>query len=228
MLVSFGDTYEPNDTIVTAYPITYGETYDSFLFDVSDVRDVYKLEAVGGITILVTLADLPPETSYRLSLHAATGEILATGENATEIAGLKLIYQPEMTETFYLVVESDGGFSSVDSYQLRVEQLEPGTFTFEETRVYPNPLRLGDEMMTFAYRLSASQIADTVNLEIFMPTGALIYRETHQNVFSQGKFEWRGANLSGAPVASGIYIYRISAEQTGVPVQEIGKLSVVR
>ena len=230
ILVSFGDTYEPNDTIVTAYPITYGETYDSFLFDVSDVRDVYKLEAVGGITILVTLANLPPETSYRLSLHAATGEILATGENATEIAGLKLIYQPEMTETFYLVVESDGGFSSVDSYQLRVEQLEPGAFTFEETRVYPNPLRLGDGMMTFAYRLSASQIADIVNLEIFMPTGALVYRETHQNVFSQGKFEWRGANLSGTPVASGIYIYRISAAQAGagVPVQEIGKLSVVR
>ena len=232
LLVSFGDTYEPNDTIVTAYPITYGETYDSFLFDVSDVRDVYKLEAVGGITILVTLADLPPETHYRLSLHVKTpeGEIreIATGETATEIAGLKLIYQPKMTGTFYLVIESDGGFSSVDSYQLRVEQLEAGAFTFEETRVYPNPLRLGDEMITFAYRLSASQIADTVNLEIFTPTGALVYRETHHNVLSQGKFEWRGANLSGRDVVPGIYIYRISAEQEGVPVQEIGKLSVVR
>ena len=228
ILVSFGDTYEPNDTLVTAYPITYGETYESFLFDVSDVRDVYKLEANSGITILVTLANLPLSANYRLSLHSATGEIYATGENATEITGLKLIYQPKMTGTFYLVIESDSGFSSVDSYQLRVEQLEAGTFTFEETRVYPNPLRTSDGAMTFAYQLSASQIADTVNLEIFTPIGALVYKETHQNVLAQGKFEWNGANLSGSPIASGIYIYRISAEQAGESVQEIGRLSVVK
>ena len=106
MLISFGDTYEPNDTIVTAFPITYGETYESFIFDATDVRDVYALEAVRGITLLVTLADIPPNNRYRLSLHAATGEVYATGENATEIAGLKLIYQPDRTDTFYLVVES--------------------------------------------------------------------------------------------------------------------------
>ncbi|MDE0397573.1 MAG: M6 family metalloprotease domain-containing protein [Candidatus Poribacteria bacterium] len=228
MLISFGDTYEPNDTIVTAFPIMYGETYESFIFDATDVRDVYELEAVSGITLLVTLADIPPNNKYRLSLHAATGEVYATGENATEIAGLKLIYQPDRTDTFYLVVESEEGFSSVDSYRLRVEQLQSDTLAFEETRVYPNPLRLASETLTFAYQLSASQIADNVNLEIFTPTGALVYKATHQNVFSQGKFEWRGANLSGTPVASGIYIYRISAKQAALLIQEIGKFSVVR
>ena len=228
MLVSFGDTYEPNDTLVTAFPIMYGETYESFIFDSSDVRDVYELEAVRGITILVTLADIPPNNKYRLSLHDVTGEVYATGENATEIAGLKLIYQPDRTDTFYLVVESEEGFSSVDSYRLRVEQLQAETLTFEDTRVYPNPLRLAGETMTFTYRLSASQIADNVDLEIFTPTGALVYKEAHQNVLSQGKFEWRGANLSGTPVASGIYIYRISAKQEASLIQEIGKFSVVK
>ena len=228
MLISFGDTYEPNDTIATAFPILYGETYESFIFDSTDVRDVYELQATRGITLLVTLANIPPNNKYRLSLHAATGEVYATGENATEISGLKLIYQPDRTGTFYLVVESAEGFSSVDSYQLRVEQLQAETLAFEETRVYPNPLPLASETLTFAYRLSASQIVDTVALEIFTPTGALVYKETHQNVLSQGKFEWRGANLRGAPVASGIYIYRISAEQAALLIQEIGKFSVVK
>ena len=228
ILVSFGDTYEPNDTIVTAYPITYGETYESFIFDATDVRDVYKLEAVSGITILVTLADIPLGNTYQLSLHTATGEMFATGENATEIGGLKLIYQPDMTSTFYLVIESEGGFSSIDSYRLRVEQLQSGAFAFEDTRVYPNPLHLADETMTFVYQLSASQVADNVKLEIFTPTGTIVYKEAHQNVLSQGKFKWHGVNLSGTPVASGIYVYRISARQADLLVQEIGKLGVVK
>ena len=68
ILVSFGDTYEPNDTLATAFPITYGQTYESFLFDLGDTRDVYKVEATRDITILVTLADIPPGKNYRLSV----------------------------------------------------------------------------------------------------------------------------------------------------------------
>ena len=152
MLVSFGDTYEPNDTFATAYPITYAQTYESFLFDLADTRDVYALEAIRGITILVTLADIPPDKNYRLFLHAATGEMIATGENATDIGGLKLVYQPNKTGIFYIIVESDGGFSRVDSYQLRVEQLQSDAFTLDETKVYPNPFLPGDTVLTFAYQ----------------------------------------------------------------------------
>ena len=228
ILVSFGDTYEPNDTLVTAFPIAYGQTYESFLFDLGDTRDVYRLEAVQDVTLLITLADIPPNKGYRLSLYSETGEMLATGENATDIAGLRLIYQPNRTGIFYIVVESDGGFSSVDSYRLRVEQLQTGDFVFDDLRVYPNPLRADAAMITFAYRLSASQIADSINLEIFVPTGALVYSETRENVGAQGKFEWFPETLSGTPIASGIYIYRISAVQADVIIQEIGKLSIIK
>ena len=228
ILVSFGDTYEPNDTLSAAFPIAYGQTYESFLFNLDDTRDVYRLEVIRDVTILVTLADIPPNGGYRLSLHSETGEVLATGENATDIAGLRIIYQPDRTSTFYIVVESDGGFSSVDSYQLRIEQLQTGDFVFEDTRVYPNPLRADDAKVTFAYQLSASQIADSVNLEVFLPTGALIHTEARENVGTQGKFEWLLETRNGAPIASGIYIYRISAVQADVIVQEIGKLSIIK
>ena len=228
ILVSFGDTYEPNDMLATAFPITYGETYESFLFSLTDTRDVYSLEATRGVTILVTLAGIPPGKNYRLSLQTETGETQAIAENATDIAGLRLLYQPDTTGIFYLVVESDGGFSSVDSYRLRVEQLQAEAFAFKDLRVYPNPFRSGEGVVTFAYRLSASQVADNVNLEVFVPTGDLIYRETRENVAPQGKFEWRATTYSGTPVTSGIYIYRVSANQADVLVQEIGKLSVVK
>ena len=228
ILVSFGDTYEPNDTLATAFPITYGQTYESFLFDSGDTRDVYKLEATRDITILVTLADIPPGKNYRLSLHAATGEMIATGENATDIGGLKLIYQPDTTDIFYIIVESDGGFSRIDSYRLHVDQLQAGDFTLDEIKVYPNPFLTGDTAVTFAYRLSASQIADNIHLEIFIPTGDLVYSETRETVGTQGKFEWQAVTRNGTPLAPGIYIYRISAMQADTLVQEIGKLSIVK
>ena len=228
ILISFGDTYEPNDTLSTAFPIAYGETYESFLFSLTDTRDVYRLEAVQDVTILVTLADIPPGMNYRLSLQTETGETQGIAENATDIAGLRLLYQPDTTGVVYLVVESDGDFSSTDSYRLRVEQLQAEAFAFEDMRVYPNPFRSGEGVVTFAYRLSASQIADTVKLEIFVATGDLIYSETREHVNPQGKFEWRATTRSGTSVASGIYIYRVSARQADVLVQEIGKLSVLK
>ena len=228
ILVSFGDTYEPNDMLATAFPITYGETYESFLFSLTDTRDVYRLEAVQGVTILITLADIPADQNYRLSLQAETGAIQAVAENATDIAGLRLLYQPNITGTFYIVVESDGGFSSVDSYRLRVEQLQAEAFAFKDMRVYPNPFHSGEAVVTFAYRLSASQVADTVNLEVFIPAGDLIYSETREQVSPQGKFEWNVTNYNGIPVAAGIYIYRVSGRQGDILVEEIGKLSVVK
>ena len=228
ILVSFGDTYEPNDTLATAFPITYAQTYESFLFNLSDTRDVYALEATRGLTILVTLADIPPSKNYRLFLHTATDERIATGENATDIGGLKLIYQPDRTDIFYVIVESEGGFSSVDSYRLRVEQLQAEDFALDEIKVYPNPLLTSDTVVTFAYRLSASQIVDNISLEIFIPTGDLVYSETREIAGTQGKFEWNAVTRNGTSLASGIYIYRISAMQADVLVQEIGKLIIVK
>ena len=228
ILVSFGDTYEPNDTFATAFPITYAQTYESFLFDSDDTRDVYKLEATRDITILVTLADIPPGKNYRLSLYTVTGEMIATGENATDIGGLKLIYQPDTTDIFYIVVESDGGSSSVDSYRLRVEHLQAGDFALDEIKVYPNPFLTSETAVTFAYRLSASQIADNIRLEIYIPTGDLVYSETREAAGTQGKFEWHAVTRNGSPIAPGIYIYRISARQADMLVQEIGKLSIVK
>ena len=228
MLVSFGDTYEPNDTLNTAFPIFYAQPYHSFLYDVLDSQDYYKIEVAGGITIRATLSDVPSNLDYRLSLLTTAGETVAIGEKAPDALGYQILYQPETQQTLYLKVSSNGSFSSVASYRLFVEQMEPGPFAFALTRVYPNPFRATESRMTFDYQLSPSQVADTVSLEIFTIKGEKVYNKAHQDVFAPGKFHWDGSNLSGVPLATGIYIYHIVATQADSVVRDVGKFSILR
>ncbi len=225
--IAFGDMSEPNDTLATAFPIQYEQLYASFLLDANDTRDVYQLEAFRGVTIQVTLMGISPGREPRLFFVTEHDETpLGTVQQTS--TGLQLRYQPEATGTFYLVVASDGGYSGAAAYRLQVVQLVPETFAFAETRVYPNPLRAGEAPMKFDYQLSASQAADTVLLEIWTLAGDKVYSDAHRNVFAPGTFQWHGANREGAPIASGIYIYRLSATQADVNVQEIGRLSVIK
>ena len=230
MLVSFGDTYEPNDTIETAFPIFYGQPYYSFLYDASDTQDSYRIEAAGGVTVRATLSEIPENQNYRLSLLTAAGETLATGEKAVDLLGYQILYQPAAQQTLYLAVTSNNGFSSVASYKLLVEQLDPESFALAQTRVYPNPFRpsASASEMTFAYQLSASQSADTVSLEIFTIKGQKVYSKIHQDVLAPGKFQWDGSNLRGISLATGIYIYYIVATQADSVVREVGKFSILR
>ncbi|MDE0086298.1 MAG: hypothetical protein OXU23_11330, partial [Candidatus Poribacteria bacterium] len=228
MLVSFGDTYEPNDTIETAFPIFYDQPYYSFLYDASDIQDYYKIETAGGITIRATLSEIPLNQNYRLSLLTATGETLATGEKAVDLLGYQILYQPTTQQTLYLTVTSDGGFSSVASYKLLVEQIDPESFALTQTRVYPNPFRASASGMTFAYQLSASQSADTVSLEIYTIKGEKVYSKRHEDVSAPGKFHWNGSNPRGTPLAAGIYIYHIAATQADSVVREFGKFSIIK
>ena len=228
MLVSFGDTYEPNNTIETAFPILYNQPYYSFLYDASDIQDYYRFEAAGGKTIRATLSDFPENINYRLHLLTDAGEMLSTSEKALGLIGYQIHYQPATSQTLYLMVTSDRDFSSVESYKLVVEQLDPEPFAKIHTRVYPNPIRLSSTGMTISYRLPASQSADSVTLDIFTINGEKVFTKTHHEVLAPGKFLWDGKNPNGTPIASGIYIYYIAAKQSDSVVHEIGNIGILR
>ena len=228
MLVSFGDTYEPNNTIDTAFPIFYSEAYYSFLYDASDTQDYYQVEAAGGKTIRIMLTEIPEDKNYRLSLLTATGELLAIGEKAPEEIGYQILYQPVTQQTLYLLVSSDDGFSNVASYRLSVEQLEPESFAIVDARVFPNPFRPPATKMTLSYQLSISQSADTVSLDLFTSNGKMVYNEKHQEVVGAGKFIWNGTNQNGNPLAPGIYVYQITATQEDLVSRNIGKIIILR
>lgn len=228
MLVSFGDTYEPNNTIDTAFPIFYSQAYYSFLYDADDTQDFYQVQVAAAKTFRVLLTEVPEDSNYRLSLLSATGELLAIGEKAPDQLGYQILYQPKMRQTLYLLVSSDGGFSSIESYRLSVEQLEPEPFAIADTRVYPNPFRPAAIGMTFAYQLSISQSAETVSLNLFTTKGEKVYGETHSGVVGSGKFLWNGTNQNGNPLAPGIYIYQIIATQEKLVARNIGKFIILR
>ena len=228
MLVSFGDTYEPNNTLDTAFPVLYGQPYYSFIYDAADIQDYYKVEAAGSITVRAALSEFPEDMDYRLTLQTETGETLTIGEKALDSIGYEIIYQPKTAQTLYFRVSSETGFSSMASYKFSVEQIEPELFAFAQTRVYPNPFRSMNSEMTFAYQLSASQSADKVSLKIYTITGEMVYNKSHREVFAPGTFRWNGVNQYGTPLAPGIYIYHIAANQKDSIVNDIGKFSILR
>lgn len=228
MLVSFGDTYEPNNTIDTAFPLFYSQAYYSFLYDANDTQDFYQIEAAAIKTFRVLLTEIPDDKNYRLSLLSATGDLLAIGEKAPDTIGYQILYQPTMQQTLYLLVSSDGGFSSVQSYRLSVEQLEPEPFSIADTRVYPNPYRPAAIGMTFAYKLSVSQSAETVSINLYTTKGEKVYGDEHKGIVGTGKFIWNGANQNGNPLAPGIYIYQITATQDDLVARNIGKIIILR
>ena len=228
--VSFGDTYEPNNSLASAFPIFYNQPYYSFLYDAADNQDYYRVEAAGGITIRATLSEIPPNLNYQLSLLSSTGETLAIGEKAQDELGYEILYQSVETQTLYLLVSSDGIYSSTASYKLSVEQIAPQPFALTKTRVYPNPSRFStsDSKMTFAYQLSHSQSADTVSLEIYTVRGEKVYNQTHKDVYAPGKFLWTGTNSRGIPLAAGVYIYQIAAAQGDIVDLSIGKIIILK
>ena len=228
ILVSFGDTYEPNNTLEAAFPILYGQPYYSFIYDAADTGDYYKVVAAGSISVRATLSEFPEDLDYRLTLQTENGETLAIGEKAIDSIGYEIIYQPKTQQTLYFKVSSDTDYSNTASYKFSVEQIEPEPFAFSQTRVYPNPFRPMTSEMTFAYQLSASQSADKVSLRIYTITGEMIYNKSHQEVFAPGTFRWNGSNQYGTPLAPGIYIYHIAATQKDSIVNDIGKFSILR
>ncbi|MCZ6678933.1 MAG: M6 family metalloprotease domain-containing protein [Candidatus Poribacteria bacterium] len=227
--VSFGDTYEPNDDLATAFPIEFGQTYESFIFDGADVRDVYRFDAIRNEAIVIMFTAPPEMVDYRLALLDANGRKIVDGEKVGPTEQ-RIIYQPEETGLLHISVESQFGFSDVDSYRLTVDavQIQSGVLKLAQIRVFPNPVRAEHTEAIFSYTIPDFQRAEQVELEIFNIAGDLVHTDVRQSVIGSSQFRWTGASNQGEAVANGIYIYVISARQGEETVREIGKVGVVR
>ena len=227
--VAFGDTYEPNDSLTEAFPIEYGQTYESFIFDEKDKRDLYRFDALSGEATVITLTTISDTVDYKLSILDAGGKHAATAERIGQTE-LQAVFQPERTDRFFISVESRSGFSAVDSYLLNVDavQTQSGKLKITQVRAFPNPMRAEHSEAIFSYTIPDFQLAEEVKLEIFNIAGDLVYTETRQNFIGSGQFRWNGKNEADEVPASGIYIFTISAIQGEETVQKIGKISLVR
>ena len=227
--VAFGDTYEPNNNLTEAFPIEFDQIYESFIADEKDERDLYQFDAIPGEAIVATLTTNSDTVDYRLSILDKIGQYIATAE-WVEPTELQVVFQPEQTDIFFISVESLSGFSDVDSYLLTVNavQTRSGRLRLAQVRAFPNPMHGAHNEIIFSYTIPDFQLAEEAELEIFNINGDLVYAEARQDVIGSGQFRWNGKNADNETLATGVYIFVISATQGGEIVQEIGKIGLVR
>ena len=107
--IAFGDTYEPNDELGEAFPIQFNQTYESFIYDQKDTRDLYRTDAISGEAIVATLLNSSDAVDYELSILNESGQQIATAERVNSVE-LQIIFQPTQTGRFYISVASRSGF----------------------------------------------------------------------------------------------------------------------
>jgi hypothetical protein len=116
--------------------------------------------------------------------------------------------------------------SSVAEFEVNI--VETGQFVLDELLNYPNPMR--DETM-FSFVLTGP--AKKVNLEIFTLSGKRILQfESNSSVISADYHEfysWNGRDADGDRVATGVYIYKVTAfsQQSDEAVESFGKVVVI-
>ncbi len=97
-----------------------------------------------------------------------------------------------------------------------------------EAFVYPNPARSGE--LNFHYQLSKGAV---VQLEVFSQAGERIWEMSipYGDNLGRNEVEWNLKNMRGKSLESGLYIYKISAYESGGSAPSdftLGKFAVMR
>jgi S1-C subfamily serine protease len=114
--------YEPNDNIPIAYgPLDPEASYSAYLHHYD--ADVYRIEVEGLGPLEINLTGIPEDVDYDLGLLNTDGWLLAASEGET--SSETIIYSPEFTGTYYIVVISFNGYSLQQPYGLRFGSAPP-------------------------------------------------------------------------------------------------------
>lgn len=112
------DTYEPNDSMSSAYgPLQSGTTYNSYIASSSDI-DYYKFSPTKSGSISVSLSNLAGD--YDLYLYNSSGTLLSQSTNGGT-TNESISYSASAAGTFYVkVVGYNGASSTSKAYALSV------------------------------------------------------------------------------------------------------------
>lgn len=102
-----------------------------------------------------------------------------------------------------------------------------GELRLEDLVAFPNPL--DNDGTRFSFGLLGSEPAD-VRISVFTLSGRALYSRT-ERALSPGYHQlfWDGRDGDGAPIANGVYLYRLSAvTEGGRHVEELGRLVKLR
>jgi hypothetical protein len=118
---SGSDRYEPNDTFQQAAgPLLPGQVYEAYVWDEGD-RDNYMLQLGQAVPVAVDLTQISTVADYDLFLYNEVGELLASSKTVLDREHIEQYLAPG---TYYIAVQSFGGFSRNEPYALQVTLLE--------------------------------------------------------------------------------------------------------
>ncbi|MCM8710183.1 M4 family metallopeptidase [Clostridium sp. SYSU_GA19001] len=96
------DCYEPNNTVMEAYPVNFGSTYEAYISGSNDL-DFYSLNVINTGTMHIELSNLPED--YDLLLYNSNGSIVdfSVNEGTTTES---IDFNATQTGKYYILVYS--------------------------------------------------------------------------------------------------------------------------
>lgn len=88
----------------------------------------------------------------------------------------------------------------------------------------PNVSRGGEPILFFVNLVNPAKM----DLNLFNISGEKIFEETSQGNAGVNTLNWGLSNQSGSPIASGLYIYVLTADDGVAPRTQRGKVVVIR
>ncbi|GMX61890.1 hypothetical protein Elgi_16940 [Paenibacillus elgii] len=119
--LSLPNTFEPNDSPATAFPVDYDQNYSSLISSVTDV-DFYKYAAKATGIDRITLA-VPPGLNYDVYIYDSSMNLIAAG--VKDAGGAEnVLYDVRAGNIYYVkIVGVSGNYSVTSTYTFKVSKL---------------------------------------------------------------------------------------------------------
>ncbi|MBN1621833.1 MAG: T9SS type A sorting domain-containing protein [Endomicrobiales bacterium] len=166
-----------------------------------------------------------------ISLTAPNGaSIAATATSNNNTDTITLTYTQQSTNGSYSVritprdTAGNTASETIITFTLSITQAGVEAAFEDSIYVYPNPAK-GVNSMTFVYDMNS---VTSMKLEIFNTLGELIYKDEWTSAgIGQENRSWNIVNDSNNKIATGVYLYRITAEGVS-STKKLNKLVVVQ
>ena len=219
----FGDTYEPNDSISSAFgPLDFGKRYASFLTDSNDV-DFYSVYISSNNVNIIYLENIPDGNDYELIVSDAQGKALFETDEPPQ-STKRLSFRVSKSGIYYIKVFSEHGYSPNQPYILTIDSapidLAPGMIAV--LKIYPNPGPDSKGKINFEYKLLVP--VDEIVLEIYAIDGTLVYTYSIDTKKRNSELYWDVK----PDIANGVYIYALKTKFNGKTEIKTGKIAVLR
>lgn len=182
------------------------------------IRALLLIILAAALTGSLVYAGMLISSNYILSFNAVTN-----GVSSTASAGYRIqtgtLGQGVFGSAQSANYQNSGGFVSQ-----AVAPVSPPAANLSDAYVYPNPFKPNSPGSFQSDKITFKHLPAEATIRIFAITGRQV-AELHKTDSSVDYYEWNAANSDGQKLASGVYIYYMTAPAGG---KAKGKFAVIR